>query len=136
MNTKNNSITLWRILFTYLIMIYHFDNHYLISQHFNLRIGWYIGVEFFFIVSGYLLYTGMEKLSLTCHSGWDYFVYRYKRIYPYYLGAFIFSFIFYVITNKIGLKDMIIILTDNFFECFALHGIGLDVGWSHINNTS
>lgn len=137
MNAKNNSITVWRIIFTYMILIFHFDNKYCLSTGFDLAIGWYIGVEFFFIVSGYLLYTGMDKLSEICHSGWDYFVYRYKRIYPYYLGAFIFSFIFYFATRKsAGIMDMVSFLSNDFFEVFALHGIGLDDGWSYLNNTS
>lgn len=137
MNAKNNSITVWRIIFTYLIMIFHFDNKYCISTNFDVEIGWYIGVEFFFIVSGYLLYTGMDKLSLKCHSGWDYFVHRYKKIYPYYLGAFIFSFVFYFATKEnTGIMDMVKFLSNDFFEVFALHGIGLDDGWSYINNTS
>lgn len=137
MNSKNNSITIWRIIFTYLILIFHFDNKYCITTGFDVEIGWYIGVEFFFIVSGYLLYTGMDKLAQKCHSGWDYFLYRYKRIYPYYLGAFIFSFIFYFLTKDgVGIMDMVRVLSNDFFEVFALHGIGLDDGWTYINNTS
>ncbi len=96
---KNNSIIIWRILFTYLILIFHFDNKYCISTHFNLAIGWYIAVEFFFIVSGYLLYSGLDKLSVKCRNGWDYFVHRFGKIYPYYLCAFLFSFIFYFATK-------------------------------------
>lgn len=46
---KNNSIWLWRIVFTYAIAIYHLNNSY------GIITGWYIGVEFFFIVSGVLL---------------------------------------------------------------------------------
>lgn len=137
MNSKNNSITLWRIIFTYIILLYHFDNKYLISWHYGLQIGWYIGVEFFFIVSGYLLYDRLDILSEKCRSGWDYLVYRYKKIYPYYLGAFIFSFIMYfAIKDSFSIMDMIKVLSNNFFEVFAMQGIGLDDGWCYINNTS
>ena len=137
MDAKKNSIIVWRIIFTYMILFYHFDNKYLITYDFKGNIGWYIAVEFFFIVSGYLLYTGIGKLSETCHSGWDYFVYRYKKIYPFYLGAFLFSFIMYsIVTNSATIGAMLKVLSYNFFEVFAMHGIGLDVGWSHINNTS
>ena len=139
MNTvnKNNSITLWRIVFTYLIMIFHFDNVYVIFQEFNLTLGWYIAVEFFFIVSGYLLYANLDRLSQKCHSGWDYFVYRFKKIYPFYLGAFLISLILYTIGNHIFTpKNILDILSTKYFELFAMHAIGLDVGWSNINNTS
>lgn len=134
---KNNSITVWRILFTYMILIFHFDNKYCISTHFDLTIGWYIAVEFFFIVSGYLLYTNLDKLSMKCRSGWDYFVHRFAKIYPYYLCAFLFSFAFYFITkSSFSIKEMIAILSNDFFEIFALHGIGLNDGWTYINNSS
>ena len=53
---KTNSIKLWRIVFTYMILIYHFDNAFPFSVEMELAAGWYIAVEFFFIVSGYLLY--------------------------------------------------------------------------------
>lgn len=137
MNTKNNSITVWRIVFTYMILFYHFDNKYIISQNFPGNIGWYIAVEFFFIVSGYLLYAKLDSMMQKMHSGWDYFVYRYKKIYPYYLGAFLFSLItYYAAKETATLGDVIKLLSYDFFEVFALHGIGLDAGWSHINNTS
>ncbi len=137
MKAKNNSITIWRIIFTYMILIFHFDNKYGISKMFGLEIGWYIGVEFFFIVSGYLLYDKIDSLAEKCHSGWDYFVYRYKNIYPYYLGAFIFSFVMYfAVKDSWSVMDMVKFLSNDFFEVFALHGIGLDDGWSYINNTS
>jgi len=137
MNTKNNSILLWRIVFTYIILIFHFDNKYAISGEFGLEIGWYIGVEFFFIVSGYLIYDKMDSLSAKCRNGLEYFIYRYRKIYPYYLGAFIFSFIMYfAVKDSFSVTDMIKVLSNDFFEVFALHGIGLDDGWSYINNTS
>lgn len=136
MHTKNNSITIWRIVFTYLILIFHFDNRFPISGELGLLNGWYIAVEFFFIVTGYLLYDRFDVLTKTCHSGWDYFVYRYKKIYPYYLGAFLFSLTMYVIAQSKGIGQMIKLISYNFFEALGMHGIGLDMGWNHINNTS
>lgn len=134
---KNNSIIVWRILFTYLILIFHFDNKYCISTHFDLAIGWYIAVEFFFIVSGYLLSSGLDKLSQKCHNGWDYFVHRFGKIYPYYLCAFLFSFLFYFVTKPhFSIEEMIMLLSNDFFEVFALHGIGLNDGWVYVNNSS
>ena len=133
---KDNSIILWRIIFAYMIMIYHFDNKYIISYHFDLMPGWYIGVEFFFIVSGYLLYAKFDVLSEKYHSGLAYLGYRYKKIYPYYLASFILCFIFFFLTRDgTSLLEIIRILSNDFFEVFALQGIGLNDGWSYINNT-
>lgn len=135
--SKNNSITLWRIIFAYLIMIYHFDNKYAISQHFDLTPGWYIGVEFFFIVSGYLLYEKFDALSEKCHSGLAYLGYRYKKFYPYYLASFLLCFISsFLIRERASVLEMVRFLSNDYFEVFALQGIGLDDGWSYINNTS
>ena len=135
--SKNNSITLWRIIFAYLIMIFHFDNKYVISQHFGLTPGWYIGVEFFFIVSGYLLYAKLDTLSAKYRSGLAYLGHRYRKIYPYYLASFILCFIFLFLTREgTSVLEMIRFLSNDFFEVFALHGIGLDDGWSYVNNTS
>lgn len=133
---KNNSITLWRIIFTYLIMVFHFDNKYVISYYFDLTPGWYIGVEFFFIVSGYLLYAKFDVLSERYHSGLAYLGYRYKKIYPYYFASFILCLIFYFLTKeRTSLLEIVKLLSNDFFEVFALQGIGLDDGWNYINNT-
>lgn len=136
MNTKNNSIVLWRIIFGYLIMIFHFDNKYAISQHFGLALGWYIGVEFFFIVSGYLLYANLDVLAEKYRSGPAYLWYRYRKIYPCYLVSFILCFVFLFLTEKdFSIFNMIKALSNHFFEVFALQGIGLDERWTYINNT-
>lgn len=134
--SKNNSIVIWRILFTYLIMTYHFDNKYAISQHFGLAVGWYIGVEFFFIVSGYLLYAKLDVLSQRYRSAPAYVWMRFKRIYPFYLGAFFLSLLCLVVTDaNMGAADVLKLLSDDYFEVFALQGIGLDYGWNYVNNT-
>lgn len=56
-----NSIYIWRIVFTVLIMVMHFNNVYSkIYENPHITGGWYIAVEFFFIVSGYLLMVRAE----------------------------------------------------------------------------
>lgn len=135
--SKNNAIVIWRIVFTYIVLAFHFDNKYMLSKHFSLSNGWYIAVEFFFIVSGYLLYANLEKLSEQYKNGLSYFIHRYRRMYPYYLCAFVFSYIFYFLIKPVfSVKEFFSKLVDSFFELFALHGIGLNDGWAYINNTT
>ena len=56
-----NSIYIWRIVFTVLIMVMHFNNVYSkIYENPHITGGGYIAVEFFFIVSGYLLMVRAE----------------------------------------------------------------------------
>ena len=74
---NNNSISFWRIIFTLLI----------IMLHCGYTQGGYIGVEFFFLVSGFLLaksYYGNDQTSIL-----QYVKKRFLRLYPMYLIAII-----------------------------------------------
>lgn len=71
---KNNSIWLWRIIFTYAIAIYHLNNSYMIIT------GWYIWVEFFFIVSGVLLAHHVDTHTDT--TPWKYTIQRAIGLFP------------------------------------------------------
>ena len=57
---KNNSIPFWRIIFTYMIVMFHFDTTFPWMRELGLVTGWYLAVEFFFLVSGYLIYAKMD----------------------------------------------------------------------------
>ena len=61
MEKKSNSIVIWRIIFTYFVTGFHFDNQYLITYSLGLDNGTYLSVEFFFMVTGYLMYEGYLK---------------------------------------------------------------------------
>ena len=74
---ENNSISFWRIVFTLLIVMLHC----------GYTQGGYIGVEFFFLVSGFLLgksYYGNEQTSIK-----QYAKKRIIRLYPMYLIAIV-----------------------------------------------
>ena len=133
MQKKQNSIVLWRIIFTYLVAIYHFDVAYAISNQIGIRSAWYIAVEFFFIVSGYLIYSNLDKLSATYKSGPAYFRVRFARLYPYYLGSFILCLGLYAYLSGERIIDL---LVTHVFEMFAMQGIGLNVGWVYVNDTA
>lgn len=136
MNERKNSITIWRIIFCYMIMIYHFDNKYNLSWSLGFAAGWYIGVEFFFIVSGYLMYRKIDALAQKYPSGPSYYWMRYKRIYPYYLASLTLSLIFLILRDKLfSVTEILRILSNDFFEFFCLQSIGLNDGWNCLNNT-
>lgn len=74
---ENNSISFWRIVFTLLIVMLHC----------GYTQGGYIGVEFFFLVSGFLLaksYYGNGQTSIKL-----YVKKRFQRLYPMYLTAIV-----------------------------------------------
>ena len=89
MNTPkkgNNSISFWRIIFTLLI----------IMLHCGFTQGGYIAVEFFFLVSGFLLakgYYGDKHTSLK-----QYIKKRIQRLYPmYFVTAMVFLVFFSIL---------------------------------------
>lgn len=87
-SAKNNMISVWRVIFSYAIVFVHFFNQY---GHFT---GWYIGVEFFFIVSGWLLSADLEKKNRNTYVyTWS----RFKRLYPEYFWAFLVSALLYAL---------------------------------------
>ncbi|MBO4678783.1 MAG: acyltransferase [Lachnospiraceae bacterium] len=82
MQSRDNMISIWRIVFTYMIVCFHFFAVYGIANY------WEIAVDFFFIVSGWLLATHAERNSSTAY---EYTWKRIKRLYPEYLPAFVIN---------------------------------------------
>lgn len=81
MNRKSYSIEFWRILFTYLVILLHFRG--------GIFRCCYLGVEFFFILSGFFMmrhFANDSEKSATRASA-KYIALRFKQLYP----AFLFS---------------------------------------------
>ena len=130
--SKNNSIPLFRIIMTYIIAAFHFHNSYPYIDKIGLRIGWYIPVEFFFIVSGFLLYE-------TANSGKykdvkAYVISRYKRIYPGYIISFVLVFLSMVILKRRE-ETPLRLLWGALPEIFGLQILKPNRGWFDINPT-
>ncbi|GEM_PF-3486939 len=94
---KNNSIYLWRIFFTYVIAFYHLNNAYR-----DYSGGWYIAVEFFFIVSGYLL---CQKV-LSDIDKFNPVKYTLKR-WLYFIPVYIFSAFLMIVYNAVTNSELI-----------------------------
>lgn len=132
---KGNAIYFWRIIFTYMIVIFHFDNPFPYSAELGIRPGGYIAVEFFFIVSGYLLFEKSEQYKQRFPSAWQYTLHRYRQIYFKYLFAFVLVFCAIVQVRNLNLAETADLLLDSYWEIFALQGIGLGREWNYINPT-
>lgn len=76
---KNENIQFWRIIFTYAIAFYHLNKKY------DIDTAGYIAVEFFFMVSGYLLLAEFEKDESRAkrQSVLDYTLRRFRTYFPY-----------------------------------------------------
>ncbi len=94
-NNHNGIISLWKFVFCIMIVIFHVTER--IPEQGNWMKNGAIGVEFFFLVSGYL----MAKKALNVkennvHLGQENIQYIWKKVksfFPYILIAFICSFI-------------------------------------------
>lgn len=93
-------VSCWRIIFTYIIMCFHILNSY------GIKTGWYMGVEFFFIVSGYMLATETEKKRFD--TPFMYTKHRILKFFPYYLFAFCIGMIVEVILNGLPNSENIV----------------------------
>lgn len=123
---KFNGIYLYRVLFTLMIMVYHFDTHFFIRANFVKGgvFGWYIAVEFFFVVSGFLLAKKVLGDGKEPTSFKEYLGSRLTAIYPAYLIAFVFTFLIKaLLTDWIqGPLDGLVKILSSLPEAFMLQG--------------
>lgn len=128
---NDNMIYIWRIVFANMIAFFHFDNVYNISKELGMLNGWYISVDFFFIVSGFLLYHQSKSNKYT--SNVIYIKDKIFSIYPIYILCFAITFIFKTANEPTG---RVARLYDSFWEIVCLQSIGLNRGWNYINPTA
>lgn len=95
---RDNMIPFWRVVFTYVVMVLHLFNQY---GHWT---GWAIGVEFFFIVSGWLMAADIANKNRTPY---EYTWHRIKRLYPEYLPAFLVSSGCLIVFRNYSMQDAI-----------------------------
>ena len=130
-----NSIYFWKIIFTYMIVLFHYPPAMGFLYNRGYRPGWYIAVEFFFIVSGYLLYDNLSRYRTRYETSCAYTIHRLQYIWPRYLFAFIIVFSVKGIINKYTIRECIGTLVDAMPEIFLLQGIGLNREWNYVNPT-
>lgn len=130
-----NSIYFWKIIFTYIIVLFHYPPVMGFLYNRGYKPGWYIAVEFFFIVSGYLLYDNFSKYRERYHSSYVYTMHRLQQIWPRYLVAFVVVFSVKAIMNAYTVKQCVGMLVDAMPEIFLLQGIGLNREWNYVNPT-
>ena len=91
MTTKRNGeIDALRFVFAIIITCYHFNLNY----NLGIFVNGYIGVEFFFVVTGFLMAAHAARMnlqsrgwSLIADETWHYILDKTKKFYGYYLSA-------------------------------------------------
>ena len=115
---RNGEIDLLRFVFSAIIVIHHFT----FSYNFSIFKQGYIGVEFFFLLSGYLMAKSANKLitqnnKLTsleiANSSWSFIAKKIKSFYIYYVAAIIIQVI---VKNILMHHDNAITLVSNFLR--------------------
>lgn len=119
-NTRNYSLDFFRVIFTLIICFHHFQGIF----NENIIQSGYIGVEFFFILSGFWLYKSFKKN--VNDSAIKYTVNKLKKLYPEYILAFILCFLLQLIINKDN--DLLGFMFKPFSEILLIQNIGIFQG--------
>ena len=103
MTTKRNgTIDLMRFLFCLLVMCYHTRTCF---------IGGYIAVDFFFILSGYLMAQSMRKTAPVCDDiGLDtirFIIHKAARVFPFYIVAWLISLFISIVIKSYSVIELI-----------------------------
>ena len=120
---KNYRIQFWRILFTYIIALYHLNSSY------GRKTSWYIAVEFFFILSGYLLARKFERLEEQGKSvsAWEYTGRRYLKFLPHHIFAFVPAFLVYIRAENFHLLESAQEFVRHIWVLFLVQTIGINM---------
>lgn len=126
---KNQAIETLRALAVSLVFMHHLHSGAGITIPYFSLIGGWLGVQIFFVVSGYLIY-----LSAIRYSAREYFKHRVLRIYPAYIFWFlVFSFYFNQLSiDGLNVKALLAHFTflQHFFPNYYLKYNALFVSWT------
>lgn len=113
MKAQNHAINFLKLFFLAMIVLHHSG----MLTHFTRR--GYIGVEFFFMASGYFLYqTYLKKPQMTLPA---YTRKRISKLYPHYIFSFAVMALFYQIINTGHAKKFV----NHIPELLMLQNIGI-----------
>ncbi|MBE6151616.1 MAG: acyltransferase [Firmicutes bacterium] len=123
---RNGIISFWKFLFAVMIVLFHgkrFSN----GNDFVLFNGGYIGVEFFFIVSGVFLAASILKNwdKDTSNLGCETLTFIFKKFcsfFPYMIIAYFLLLGTYILTDAIPVYKM----SSSIWELFLLQKVGLN----------
>lgn len=123
---KNNNVEFWRFIFTVIVCLLHFcGTYYSGLPYFS---GGFISVEFFYILSGFLLMASQTKSELKPDgkiSAAKYTFGKLKSIYPHYIFSFVVIFVYVMIDSKMSLLSTSKILLNSLWEISMLQMSGI-----------
>ncbi len=124
---KTGEIELFRFVFCVLILLRH--SEYLLGEWFPVP-GGSFGVEFFFLVSGYLMMaTVHKKTNQPIHSlGLETGQFIWKKLSAIYLDiivAFVIGLVFQCCAKRLAFAEVMDLLGDSVFELLMIERIGI-----------
>lgn len=124
-NTKHNGIiSFWKFMFSIMIIVFHLGSK---TNYENaiLKSG-YIGVEFFFIVSGYFMARTAVNVKEDCQNigeeTYKYLLNKIKKFFPYMVTAFFSALFIYIYFNIFNSKNEIV---NSIWNLFFLEASGV-----------
>lgn len=125
----DSSIETIRAIAVLLVFVHHLHSILGLNIHYFSQVGGWLGVQMFFIISGYLIIKSASKYSARTYAK-----YRIYRIYPAYIfWFFTFSLIFNQINaDSLDIKSLLLHLTflQHFFPAAYLKYNALSVSWT------
>ncbi len=122
---KNRSIEFFRFFFIVMICVWHFSDKVSVFKH------GYLGVEFFFILSGALL---LRSIELHPEIGaLDYTIKKFLRFFPKYFASLIpiFVLVNYMWAENLNFETIVDISFRFISESFMLQSVGIFPGGSN-----
>ncbi len=114
--SRNYSIDVVKLVFAIVIALGHFDSS-------TFPIGPI--VDLFFLMSGYYLLNSFDSGKYLARGAWGYFTTRVKKIYPYYLFAFICIFLYTNLIADSGISQFIASFNKQLPEVLLIQNVGV-----------
>lgn len=134
MNQRNGKIEFFRFAFSIIVVLFHlnytyFNNHYHVTNEITFFSHGCIGVEFFFLVTGWLFAKSCyKKQKMPCILGKDtiqFVGHKWFSVFPFHLIAFIATFISYIFLKKLSLTEIIVHFFQSIPNLFLVQKIGI-----------
>lgn len=127
MKQRNACIDFLKFIFA-LIIVCHHTNLFFYTDSYSLCPSGYIGVEFFFIVSGYLLANKAveEKNTNICDANIEMIKQKIIHLFPYVFIACISSNIIYIISNNFVITEIYDHLLYTIVDLLGLQMLGFN----------
>ena len=131
---KNGKLQLMRFVFALCIILFHinvdfFDSHYQFTEHISFFARGKIGVEFFFVTSGFFLAMAASKnetkSDILGKSTIRYMLKKILRIGPYHVLAFAFTFLIICITERLSFLRALDLFAKSLPNLFLIQGLGI-----------